>query len=75
MDQSLIRIREKYCGYKDILKLKTNIRSVFCDMQDSQGLSRPVLVFSFSAVNTYLALHYSGYPKNQVSSPLQKPSQ
>ena len=41
-------------------------------MQDSQGLSRPVLVFSFSAVNTYPALHYSEYPKNQVSSLWQK---
>ena len=29
MDQSLIRIREKSCGYKDLLKLKTNIRFCF----------------------------------------------
>ena len=71
MDQSLIRIREKYCGYKDLLKLKTNIRFGFFVI--SRIIKVSVLVFSFSAVNTYLVLHYSGYSKNQESSLLQKP--
>ena len=62
MDQSQIRTRrEKYCDYKDLLKLKTNIR--FGLIVISKVIKVSVLVFSFSAVNTYLLLHYSGSQK------------